>query len=256
MPSTQAPRSVVPVIIVGLQSVHPEWRPDAPPPPPGENEGIEPPVEAVGNNGDTDFSGSEDDITFAPDAALGTGASQGHGRPRGWHRATNAIRNLRPGRRSTEAGQTTAPPPFLTPSGSRTFLIYVIGGYYPPDHSIVTGGPNNFDSFEALLELADLLGQVKPSTVSKEDIDNSGLEVIKASLLPQYYKEDRITANCLDQCLVCLEDYQPEEEVRVMKCRHVFHRTCVDEWMQKGRNNCPTCRSTGVQTTADNPAPA
>jgi hypothetical protein len=151
MPSTQAPRSVVPVIIVGLQSVHPEWRPDAPPPPPGENEGFEPPVEAVGNNGDTDFSGSEDDITFSPDAALGAGASQGHGRPRGWHRATNAIRNLRPGRRSTEAGQTTAPPPFLTPSGSRTFLIYVIGGYYPPDHSIVTGGPNNFDSFEALL---------------------------------------------------------------------------------------------------------
>jgi hypothetical protein len=24
-------------------------------------------------------------------------------------------------------------------------------GYYPPDHSIVTGGPNNLDSFEALL---------------------------------------------------------------------------------------------------------
>lgn len=29
-----------------------------------------------------------------------------------------------------------------------------------------------------------------------------------------------------------------------MKCRHVFHQACVDEWMQKGRNNCPTCRST------------
>lgn len=48
-------------------------------------------------------------------------------------------------------------------------------------------------------ELADLLGQVKPSTVSKEDIENSGLEVIKASLLPRYYKENKITANCLDR---------------------------------------------------------
>jgi hypothetical protein len=48
-------------------------------------------------------------------------------------------------------------------------------------------------------ELADLLGQVKPSTVSKEDIESSGLEVIKASLLPQYYKENKITANCLDR---------------------------------------------------------
>ena len=35
--------------------------------------------------------------------------------------------------------------------GSRTFLIYVIGGYYPPDHTIVTGGPESFQSFEALL---------------------------------------------------------------------------------------------------------
>jgi len=48
-------------------------------------------------------------------------------------------------------------------------------------------------------ELADLLGQVKTSTVSKEEIEKSGLEVIKASLLPQYFREDKITANCLER---------------------------------------------------------
>jgi hypothetical protein len=149
-PSAQAPRSVVPVIIVGLQSVHPELRPDAPPPP-GETEGLEPPLDPANHNSDVDFNGSEDDITFAPDAALGAGGARA-GRPRGWQsRAANAIRNLRPGRRSADAGLAAGPPPFSSPSGSRTFLIYVIGGYYPPDHSIVTGGPNNFDSFEALL---------------------------------------------------------------------------------------------------------
>ena len=147
--SAQAPRSVVPVIIVGLQSVHPELRPDAPQP--GETEGLEPPVEPANHNSDTDFGGSEDDIAFAPDAALGAGGPRAGGRPRGWQsRAASAIRNLRPSRRNADAGQ-AVPPPFSSPSGSRTFLIYVIGGYYPPDHSIVTGGPNNFDSFEALL---------------------------------------------------------------------------------------------------------
>lgn len=145
--SGQPPRSVVPVIIVGLQSVHPELRTDAPPPP-GENDVFEPPIEPANINGDADFGGSEDDITFAPDAALG---AQAGGRPRGWQsRAASAIRNLRPGRRNADPGQ-AAQLPFSSPSGSRTFLIYVIGGYYPPDHSIVTGGPNNFDSFEALL---------------------------------------------------------------------------------------------------------
>ena len=46
-------------------------------------------------------------------------------RGRTWHsRAANAIRNLRPSRRNADA---TSPPPQEAP-GSRTFLIYVIGG--------------------------------------------------------------------------------------------------------------------------------
>lgn len=46
------------------------------------------------------------------------------------------------------------------------------------------------------------------------------------------------------QCLICLDDYQPEDDIRVMSCRHAFHQTCVDEWLQTGRNNCPACRTT------------
>lgn len=28
-----------------------------------------------------------------------------------------------------------------------------------------------------------------------------------------------------------------------MTCRHAFHKTCVDKWLETGRNNCPACRS-------------
>jgi len=93
-------------------------------------------------------------------------------------------------------------------------------GYYPPDHSIVTGGSNILDSFEALLfvislsihssghsfycsqtfrELADLLGHVKPPTATKEDIDKSGLAIIKAAKLPQHEKDGKVASNCLDR---------------------------------------------------------
>jgi len=128
--------------------------------------------------------------------------------------------------------------------GSRTFLIYVIGGYYPPDHQIITGG--NLDSFEALWELAELLGQVKPPTVSKEEIDKSGLELIKASVLEEYEKQGRVASNCIDRCLICLDDYTPEDDLRVLTCKHTFHQDCVDRWLETGRNNCPACRSKGV----------
>jgi len=184
--------------------------------------------------------------TAGGNAGHGRGRGLGAGRGRGWQsRAANAIRNLRPGRRTTPPG----PQHSVTAPGSRTFLIYVIGGYYPPDHTIVTGGPNNFDSFEALLELADLLGQVKPPTASKEEIEKSGLEIIKAAQLSQHENDGKVSSNCLDRCLICLDDYQPEEDIRIMSCRHAFHKTCVDEWLQTGRNNCPACRTTGVTSS-------
>jgi len=117
-------------------------------------------------------------------------------------------------------------------------------GYYPPDHQIITGG--NLDSFEALWELAELLGQVKPQTASKEDIEKSGLEIIKASMLKQYDEEQKITSNCVERCLICLDDYEPEDDVRVLACRHAFHQGCVDRWLETGKNNCPACRTKGV----------
>lgn len=206
------PSTVVPVIIVGLQSVDPGWRPGMP----TRND-------LSGQNpGENDVG--EEDVVTASDNVIGVGtgeASRGRDRPRRWQsRAADAIRNLRSGRRNSGSGSTVSQT-FSTPNGSRTFLIYVIGGYYPPDHSIVTGGPSNFDSFETLLfvlqfnyhrcwliylvhrELADLLGQVKPSTVSKDEIEKSGLEVIKSALIQEYFKEEKITANCLER--VCIQ---------------------------------------------------
>ena len=161
--------SVVPVIVVGLQSVTSEWRPDLPQQP--GDDGVDLfGSSAAGGNPDDDNDNNDDLDGWGGQHHVGGGngtdSARGRGRARGWHsRAADAIRNLRPGRRNAEAGL-SAQLPAITP-GSRTFLIYVIGGefslslsgnelicdlgYYPPDHNIVTGGPNILDSFEALL---------------------------------------------------------------------------------------------------------
>ncbi|KAH9073532.1 hypothetical protein EDB83DRAFT_2516430 [Lactarius deliciosus] len=88
--------------------------------------------------------------------------------------------------------------------------------YHPPNHQLV-GGTDQVDSFE---ELAELLGQVKPPTATKEHIDNSGLETLERACAPM----------CVDRCLICLEDYDPEEDPRLLSCRHVFHKDYVDRW--------------------------
>ena len=58
------------------------------------------------------------------------------------------------------------------------------------------------------------------------------------------------------QCLICLEDYADDDDLRLLGCRHIFHKNCVDTWLETGRNNCPACRAQGVQRAADEPVSA
>lgn len=62
--------------------------------------------------------------------------------------------------------------------------------------------PTNSSIASFLRELAELLGQVKPPVATKEDIDNSGLQIIKATDMKQYEEEGRIASNCTDRVRV------------------------------------------------------
>ncbi|THH19215.1 hypothetical protein EW146_g1908 [Bondarzewia mesenterica] len=226
---------IVPVIVVGLQSVNSTGR-DA-----YTLARTHTPDETHGGANDNATEGGVDADDVDDDMADGRPGTP-RGRP--WRsRAANAFRGLRPGRRDDAPAVTRAG----EGNGSTTFFIYVIGGYYPPNHHLVTGN-DPLDSFEALWELAELLGQVKPPTATKEDIAKSGLEVIRQAELETYEKDGRVSSNCIDRCLICLEDYVPEDDLRLLTCRHLFHKNCVDRWLETGRNNCPACRSQGVST--------
>ncbi|KAL0578558.1 hypothetical protein V5O48_003408 [Marasmius crinis-equi] len=254
--AASAPTTVVPVIVVGLQSVNLAFLgPGAGPGPThaAPTDGAVPPPAAFPpppppHAAPTVADGTEEAVA-GDEAEDGSGTGENRHHRRWPSRAAEALRNLRPGRRpQPRPGAGLLPPDMLDGPGSRTFLIYVIGGYYPPDHHIVTGDPDTLDSFEALLDIAELLGQVKPPTASKEDIERSGLEVIKATQVGQYEQEKKISSNCTERCLICLEDYHKEDDVRVLTCHHAFHMDCVDKWLQEGKNNCPACRGAGVAT--------
>ncbi|GAU43713.1 hypothetical protein TSUD_179960 [Trifolium subterraneum] len=46
------------------------------------------------------------------------------------------------------------------------------------------------------------------------------------------------------ECSLCLNDFAGEEEIRCMaNCRHIFHRTCVDRWIDHDQKTCPLCRT-------------
>ncbi|KAI5304956.1 hypothetical protein KEM56_005620 [Ascosphaera pollenicola] len=169
------------------------------------------------------------------------------------------------------------------PSAGRSWLIYVIGTNLSENHpallmpSLFTNSP----TYEDMIMLSTLMGQAKPPVASESDVAGAGGlyivmdmdgELIAELLHAEDQDELRQSIEGLsagdpcalpkriavhgEQCLVCLSEYEPGEEIRRLpKCKHMFHQPCIDQWLTTGRNTCPMCREQGVsETTTTDPA--
>ncbi|OMJ95033.1 hypothetical protein SteCoe_1736 [Stentor coeruleus] len=47
--------------------------------------------------------------------------------------------------------------------------------------------------------------------------------------------------NKSETCSICLEDFNTSHKVRKLKCNHVFHTKCIDEWALS-HPTCPICK--------------
>uniref|UniRef100_A0AAZ3S4Y4 RING-type domain-containing protein n=1 Tax=Oncorhynchus tshawytscha TaxID=74940 RepID=A0AAZ3S4Y4_ONCTS len=54
-------------------------------------------------------------------------------------------------------------------------------------------------------------------------------------------KGDKETESDFDNCAVCIEGYKANDVVRILPCRHIFHKSCVDPWLLDHRT-CPMCK--------------
>ena len=43
------------------------------------------------------------------------------------------------------------------------------------------------------------------------------------------------------KCLICLEYYEDQENVKTLPCMHYFHKVCIENWFNRGRT-CPVCK--------------
>lgn len=155
------------------------------------------------------------------------------------------------------------------PSGGRSWLIYVVGTNLSENHPALTT-PSLFTdnpTYEDMILLSSLLGPAKPPVASQTDVNSAGglfrLVEYAGSLVAEAVEgAGAIQIQDGERCLICLSDYEVAEEVRELsKCKHVFHKDCIDQWLTTGRNSCPLCRGQGVNETpsndsnTDNPAP-
>lgn len=43
-------------------------------------------------------------------------------------------------------------------------------------------------------------------------------------------------------CAICIDVFEPEDQVRGLICGHVFHQDCLDPWLTKRKACCPMCK--------------
>uniref|UniRef100_A0A7S2LQY3 RING-type domain-containing protein n=2 Tax=Leptocylindrus danicus TaxID=163516 RepID=A0A7S2LQY3_9STRA len=43
-------------------------------------------------------------------------------------------------------------------------------------------------------------------------------------------------------CSVCLDEFEENEVVRQLPCRHLFHGECITPWLTQRSGNCPLCK--------------
>ena len=48
------------------------------------------------------------------------------------------------------------------------------------------------------------------------------------------------------ECAICKESFNTEEMVKRLKCKHLFHSSCIDEWFSITKN-CPLCKQDGLE---------
>ncbi|XP_036987887.2 E3 ubiquitin-protein ligase RNF133 [Artibeus jamaicensis] len=44
-----------------------------------------------------------------------------------------------------------------------------------------------------------------------------------------------------DSCVVCFELYKPDDTIRILTCKHFFHKNCIDPWIL-AHGTCPVCK--------------
>lgn len=85
-------------------------------------------------------------------------------------------------------------------------------------------------SYEELLALGEVVGT-----------ESRGLSADTIASLPSVnYKAQSNQDGNTEQCVICRLEYEDEETLTVLSCKHIYHSECINNWLQINKV-CPIC---------------
>lgn len=95
---------------------------------------------------------------------------------------------------------------------------------------------------ELVILVRSITGNIKASK-NKPITTKQYLKLIEEKNPASRYKKTRFIMDSSNECAVCLSLFEEGEFVRKLKCKHIFHKDCLDQWLQQDWATCPLCRS-------------
>ncbi|KRT83684.1 zinc finger protein [Oryctes borbonicus] len=117
------------------------------------------------------------------------------------------------------------------------FLLHFLAMFSNPPMSpfnqtdLSSSDSTETENYEALLNLAERLGEAKPRGLAKPEIE----QLLSYKFNADTHQGDQTS------CVVCMCDFEARQLLRVLPCSHEFHAKCVDKWLRSNRT-CPICR--------------
>ncbi|KAJ8762377.1 hypothetical protein K2173_007535 [Erythroxylum novogranatense] len=95
----------------------------------------------------------------------------------------------------------------------------------------------NFSGFHLQAHVTAFLLEMVTLTPLFECASESALEKLKA----ESFRTNSGETDQYDDCVICLEDFSGDQFLTKMPCSHVFHQSCIFDWLERS-NACPLCR--------------
>ena len=104
-------------------------------------------------------------------------------------------------------------------------------------------GRNELDINRILEEIANRPIPITPPTNREFRVGLMDEEILMLNSYKLYDKLD-------DSCPICREEYQRNQSVIELTCKHIFHRRCLLPWVSS-HSTCPVCRFNIKKDTKD-----
>lgn len=80
-------------------------------------------------------------------------------------------------------------------------------------------------------------------TINKRNGSSSKKEQVKTNCPCRKIKVNDVLLTSSNTCSICIDPFLAGEYQRTLKCKHIFHKKCIDKWIKKDKNECPMCRT-------------